>query len=309
MYGRAFFVALTLVAALAQALVYGLGGYYAITGPAVRRHGGHARAAAHPPVRPAHRAVERARGRDERAGQLRPGLRGARPAADDRRQAGRDRAARRTPARIEFDDVYFSYPTASEVSLASLEDVAVLDATPSTEVLHGVSFRAEAGPARRARRPVRCRQDHDQPARPAHLRRALGRGPRRRRGRPRRHAGFAARADRRRQPGSAHVPRHDPREPAVRAPRGLRAAAARRGRGGAARRAGRVAAGRSRHRRRRPRLPAVRRREGPPRDRPAAAQAARHRHPRRGDRAPRQRERGGGAARARRPRSRAARRS
>ena len=32
MYGRAFFVALTLVAALAQALVYGLGGYYAITG-------------------------------------------------------------------------------------------------------------------------------------------------------------------------------------------------------------------------------------------------------------------------------------
>src|SRR5664279_5729017 len=32
MYGRAFFVALTLVAALAQALVYGLGGYYAISG-------------------------------------------------------------------------------------------------------------------------------------------------------------------------------------------------------------------------------------------------------------------------------------
>ena len=32
MYGRAFFVSLTLVAALAQALVYGLGGYYAITG-------------------------------------------------------------------------------------------------------------------------------------------------------------------------------------------------------------------------------------------------------------------------------------
>src|SRR3954466_7943406 len=32
MYGRAFFVALTLVAALAQALVYGLGGYFAIKG-------------------------------------------------------------------------------------------------------------------------------------------------------------------------------------------------------------------------------------------------------------------------------------
>src|SRR5918911_671530 len=32
MYGRAFFVALTLVATLAQALVYGLGGWYALTG-------------------------------------------------------------------------------------------------------------------------------------------------------------------------------------------------------------------------------------------------------------------------------------
>ena len=46
---------------------------------------------------------------------------------------------------IEFDDVRFSYPTASEVSLASLEDVAVLDTAPSQEVLRGVSFRAEPG--------------------------------------------------------------------------------------------------------------------------------------------------------------------
>jgi ATP-binding cassette subfamily B protein len=46
---------------------------------------------------------------------------------------------------IEFDDVRFSYPTAAEVSLASLEDVAALDHTGSTEVLHGVSFRAEPG--------------------------------------------------------------------------------------------------------------------------------------------------------------------
>ena len=28
---------------------------------------------------------------------------------------------------VQFDDVWFSYPTAQEVSLASLEDVAVLD--------------------------------------------------------------------------------------------------------------------------------------------------------------------------------------
>src|SRR5205085_3816726 len=37
------------------------------------------------------------------------------------------------------------YPTASEVSLASLEDVAVLDNAPSQQVLRGVSFRAEPG--------------------------------------------------------------------------------------------------------------------------------------------------------------------
>jgi len=49
------------------------------------------------------------------------------------------------PAVIEFDHVDFGYPTAEEVSLASLETVAVLDQTPSTQVLFDVSFRAEAG--------------------------------------------------------------------------------------------------------------------------------------------------------------------
>ncbi len=39
----------------------------------------------------------------------------------------------------------FSYPTAEQVSLASLESVAVLDGAPSAQVLHGVSFRAEPG--------------------------------------------------------------------------------------------------------------------------------------------------------------------
>jgi ATP-binding cassette subfamily B protein len=46
---------------------------------------------------------------------------------------------------IEFDDVAFRYPTASEVSLASLESVAVLDQAPSAQVLRGLSFRAEPG--------------------------------------------------------------------------------------------------------------------------------------------------------------------
>jgi ATP-binding cassette subfamily B protein len=49
------------------------------------------------------------------------------------------------PARIEFDHVDFRYPTAEEVSLASLESVAVLDATESQQVLFDVSFAAEPG--------------------------------------------------------------------------------------------------------------------------------------------------------------------
>ncbi|HST67069.1 MAG TPA: ABC transporter ATP-binding protein, partial [Mycobacteriales bacterium] len=46
---------------------------------------------------------------------------------------------------VEFEDVRFSYPTAAEVSLASLEDVSVLDQAPSQEVLHGVTFTAGPG--------------------------------------------------------------------------------------------------------------------------------------------------------------------
>jgi ATP-binding cassette subfamily B protein len=48
-------------------------------------------------------------------------------------------------ATIEFDQVWFSYPAAAEVSLASLEDVAVLDASISQDVLRGISFSAAAG--------------------------------------------------------------------------------------------------------------------------------------------------------------------
>ena len=49
------------------------------------------------------------------------------------------------PATLEFDHVDFSYPTAEEVSLASLESVAVLEQAPSHEVLFDVSFVAEPG--------------------------------------------------------------------------------------------------------------------------------------------------------------------
>ena len=49
------------------------------------------------------------------------------------------------PVSVELDAVRFSYPAADKVSLASLEEVAALDARGGTEVLHGVSFRAEPG--------------------------------------------------------------------------------------------------------------------------------------------------------------------
>lgn len=50
------------------------------------------------------------------------------------------------PLGVEFDHVDFRYPTAAEVSLASLESVAREDAQRSEDpVLHDVSFRAEPG--------------------------------------------------------------------------------------------------------------------------------------------------------------------
>ena len=49
------------------------------------------------------------------------------------------------PATLTFDHVSFSYPTASEVSLASLEAVATLDRAVSGEVLHDLSFEVEPG--------------------------------------------------------------------------------------------------------------------------------------------------------------------
>lgn len=49
------------------------------------------------------------------------------------------------PAQIVFDHVTFRYPTASEVSLASLESVAVPDKLPEKIVLHDISFVAKPG--------------------------------------------------------------------------------------------------------------------------------------------------------------------
>jgi ATP-binding cassette subfamily B protein len=144
MYGRAFFVALSLVAALAQALVYGLGGYYAIKGQLsagtvvtlalllTRLYGpltalSNARVDIMSALVSFDRVFE--------VLDLEPMIADAPDAVELPRDA-------RT---IELTDVRFSYPAAKEVSLASLEDVAVLDSAPTQEVLRGVSFRAEPG--------------------------------------------------------------------------------------------------------------------------------------------------------------------
>jgi ATP-binding cassette subfamily B protein len=64
------------------------------------------------------------------------------PMIDEKEEAA---AIPRGPALVEFEHVDFSYPTAEEVSLASLESVAVLEQSPQQQVLTDVSFRAEPG--------------------------------------------------------------------------------------------------------------------------------------------------------------------
>ncbi len=143
-YGRAFFVALSLVASLAQALVYGLGGYYALTG---RLDTGTVVTLA--------LLLSRLYGPLTALSNVRVDVMSAlvsfdrvfevldlQPMVADRPDAFELTDDARS---IEFRDVHFSYPTAAEVSLASLEDVARLETTTSQEVLHGISFRAEPG--------------------------------------------------------------------------------------------------------------------------------------------------------------------
>src|SRR5579875_3926629 len=144
MYGRAFFVSLTLVAALAQALVYGLGGWYAIRGELsagtvvtlallLSRLYGPLTALSNARVDVMSALVSFDRVFEVL--DLKPMI----DDAPDAVELGDDARS------VEFRDVHFAYPSAADVSLASLEDVAVLDTAPSAEVLQGVSFRAEPG--------------------------------------------------------------------------------------------------------------------------------------------------------------------
>jgi ATP-binding cassette subfamily B protein len=144
MYGRAFFVSLTLVASLAQALVYGLGGWFAIKGELsagtvvtlallLSRLYGPLTALSNARVDVMSALVSFDRVFEVL--DLKPMIADAPDAVD----LGHDARS------IEFVDVRFAYPSAADVSLASLEDVAVLDKGASPEVLHGISFRAEPG--------------------------------------------------------------------------------------------------------------------------------------------------------------------
>ncbi|WP_375490435.1 ABC transporter ATP-binding protein [uncultured Jatrophihabitans sp.] len=144
MYGRAFFVSLTLVAALAQALVYGLGGWYAVHGTLnagtvvtlallLSRLYGPLTALSNARV-----DVMSALVSFDRVFEVLD----LRPMIDDAPDAVELGAGARS---IEFRDVHFAYPAADDVSLASLEDVAVLDTGTPPEVLHGVSFEARPG--------------------------------------------------------------------------------------------------------------------------------------------------------------------
>ncbi|MFF8845341.1 ABC transporter ATP-binding protein [Streptomyces sp. NPDC015127] len=140
----AFITALTLVSALALALVYGLGGYYALRGSL---EPGAVVALALLLTRLYAPLTALAGARVEIMSALVSFERvfevlDLKPLIEERPDA---REVPHGPVAVEFDKVRFAYPSADKVSLASLEEVAALDTRGGAEVLHEVSFRAEPG--------------------------------------------------------------------------------------------------------------------------------------------------------------------
>lgn len=144
MYGRTFIASLTLVAALAQALTYGLGGTLALSGSLdagsvvalallLTRLYGPLTALSNVRV-----DVMSALVSFERVFEVLdlPPMITERPDAVVLPKGSRG---------VEFVDVTFAYPAADAVSLKSLESISVPDHSPRQPVLHGVSFRAEPG--------------------------------------------------------------------------------------------------------------------------------------------------------------------
>ncbi|MGW7051051.1 ABC transporter ATP-binding protein [Streptomyces sp. NPDC054887] len=139
-----FVTALTLVSALALALVYGLGGFYALRGSL---DPGAVVALALLLTRLYAPLTALAGARVEVMSAL-VSFDRVFEILDLRPLIAEKPDARRVPdgpVSVEFDRVSFGYPSADKVSLASLEEVATLDSRGGTEVLHDVSFRAEPG--------------------------------------------------------------------------------------------------------------------------------------------------------------------
>jgi ATP-binding cassette subfamily B protein len=143
MNGRFFLTSLGLVASLATALVYGVGGVLAIDGLLTV---GTLTALAG--------LLGQLYGPLTQLTNLRIDVMNALVSFDrvfevlDLKPAIRDRADAvpvTGPASVDFDHVSFTYPSAADVSLASLESIASLDQRPNTEVLHDVTFTVAAG--------------------------------------------------------------------------------------------------------------------------------------------------------------------
>ena len=180
MSNRVFFTALTLVASLATALVYGVGGLLAIDGQPDGRHPAGPGRAARPAVRPADGAVQRADRRDDRAGQLRAGLRGARPPAAGRRAPRRPAAAVTARCRSSWTTSTSATRPPTRCRWPRWSRWRSPTAAAAARCCTGVSLQRRAGPAGRAGRAERRRQDDDHQPRRAAVRRDLRRGAARR---------------------------------------------------------------------------------------------------------------------------------
>ena len=140
----AFITALTLVSALALALVYGLGGYFALRGalePGAVVSLALLLTRLYAPLTAlagARVEVMSALVSFERVFEVLD----LQPLIEEKPDA---RRVPDGPVAVEFEKVRFGYPAADKVSLASLEEVASLDKRGGDEVLHGISFRAEPG--------------------------------------------------------------------------------------------------------------------------------------------------------------------
>ncbi len=144
MYSRTFFVAMLLVASLAQALTYGLGGWLAVTGSVSAGT-----------VVTLALLLTRLYGPLTALSNVRVDVMSALVSFDrvyevlDLQPAITEKAAAVTvpqgDGRVEFRSVRFQYPSAAEISLASLEEVAALDRTATEPVLRGVSFTVQPG--------------------------------------------------------------------------------------------------------------------------------------------------------------------